>query len=44
VHESIVEGGKDVGYAEDEFSFTDLRSKTYNLFLLHDLLFGRLKL
>jgi hypothetical protein len=31
-----------MGDAKDEFSVTDLRTKTYNFFLLHDLLLGRL--
>lgn len=40
--ESIIERGKDMGDAKDEFSLTDLRTKTHNFFLLHDLLLGRL--
>jgi hypothetical protein len=28
--------------AKNEFSLTDLRTKTHNFFLLHDLLLGRL--
>ena len=31
-----------MGDAKDEFSLADLRTKTHNFFLLHDLLLGRL--
>ena len=31
-----------MGDAKNEFSLTDLRTKTHNFFLLHDLLLGRL--
>jgi hypothetical protein len=31
-----------MGDAKDEFSLTDLRTKTHNFFLLNDLLLGRL--
>jgi hypothetical protein len=40
--ESIIERGKDMGDAKDEFSLTDLRTKTHNFFLLHNLLLRRL--
>lgn len=38
----IVEGGKNVGYAEDEFSLSDLRAEGDDLFLLNYLLLRRL--
>ena len=40
--ESIIKRGKDMSDAKNEFSLADLRTKTHNFFLLHDLLFGRL--
>jgi len=40
--ERIVERGEDVCDAKDEFTLSNLRTKTYNFFLLNNLLFGRL--
>jgi hypothetical protein len=41
--EGVVEGGENVGHAKDEFSLTDLRSKTDDFFLLYGFLLGRLE-
>ena len=38
----IVKGCKDVGYAKDEFSLTDLWAEVDDLFFLRDLLLWRL--
>jgi len=42
--ECIIEGGKDMRDAKDKFTFPNLRTETYGLFLLGDLLLRRLSL
>jgi hypothetical protein len=38
----IIEGCKDVGHAEDKFTFTDLRAESHDFLFLHYLFLGRL--
>jgi hypothetical protein len=42
VNEGVIERGVDVRDAENEFSFSDLRTEGYSLFLLYLDLLGRL--